>query len=112
MVFVPALIFFILILVASAVKICREYERGVVFRLGRLVLPPKGPGIFLIIPVVDRMLKISLADDTSLAVRTAVGMSAGKTIESENSGSTSRQMKQCRAANTACADYDDVVSAH
>jgi regulator of protease activity HflC (stomatin/prohibitin superfamily) len=60
MVFVPALIFFILILVASAVKICREYERGVVFRLGRLILPPKGPGLFLIIPVVDRMLKISL----------------------------------------------------
>jgi regulator of protease activity HflC (stomatin/prohibitin superfamily) len=60
MVFVPALIFFVLILVASAVKICREYERGVVFRLGRLILPPKGPGIFLIIPVVDRMLKISL----------------------------------------------------
>jgi regulator of protease activity HflC (stomatin/prohibitin superfamily) len=60
MVFIPALIFFILILVASAVKICREYERGVVFRLGRLIFPPKGPGIFLIIPIVDRMVKISL----------------------------------------------------
>ena len=60
MIFIPALIFFILILVASAVKICREYERGVVFRLGRLVLPPRGPGIFLIIPIVDRMQKISL----------------------------------------------------
>ena len=60
MIFIPALIFFILIVVASAVKVCREYERGVVFRLGRLVLPPKGPGIFLIIPVVDRMIKISL----------------------------------------------------
>jgi len=46
--------------VASAVKICREYERGVVFRLGRLILPPKGPGIFLIIPIVDRMVKIRL----------------------------------------------------
>jgi regulator of protease activity HflC (stomatin/prohibitin superfamily) len=60
MVFIAALIFFILILVASAVKICREYERGVIFRLGRLILPPKGPGIFLIIPIVDRMVKISL----------------------------------------------------
>ncbi len=60
MVFIAALIIFILIIVASAVKICREYERGVVFRLGRLILPPKGPGIFLIIPIVDRMLKISL----------------------------------------------------
>ncbi len=60
MVFISALIFFILIILASAVKICREYERGVVFRLGRLILPPKGPGIFLIIPIVDRMIKISL----------------------------------------------------
>ena len=60
MIFIPAFILFILILLASAVKICREYERGVVFRLGRLVLPPRGPGIFLIIPIVDRMLKISL----------------------------------------------------
>jgi len=41
MVFIAALIIFILILVASAVKIAREYERGVIFRLGRLVLPPK-----------------------------------------------------------------------
>ena len=59
-VFIPVVIFFILILVGSAVKICKEYERGVVFRLGRLILPPKGPGIFLIIPFVDRMQKISL----------------------------------------------------
>ena len=60
MVYISALIIFILIIVASAVKICREYERGVVFRLGRLVLPPRGPGIFVIIPIVDRMIKISL----------------------------------------------------
>jgi len=60
MVFIAALIIFILIILASAVKICREYERGVIFRLGRLILPPKGPGIFVIIPVVDRMIKISL----------------------------------------------------
>jgi regulator of protease activity HflC (stomatin/prohibitin superfamily) len=60
MLFISALIIFILIIVASAVKIAREYERGVIFRLGRLILPPKGPGIFLIIPIVDRMIKISL----------------------------------------------------
>jgi regulator of protease activity HflC (stomatin/prohibitin superfamily) len=60
MIFLPALIIFILIILASAVKVAKEYERGVVFRLGRLILPPKGPGIFLIIPVVDRMQKISL----------------------------------------------------
>jgi regulator of protease activity HflC (stomatin/prohibitin superfamily) len=47
------------ILIASAVKILREYERGVIFRLGRLVAA-KGPGIIFLIPVVDRMVKVSL----------------------------------------------------
>jgi regulator of protease activity HflC (stomatin/prohibitin superfamily) len=59
-VFLPVLILFVIIILFSAIKVAREYERGVVFRLGRLVLPPKGPGIFLIIPGIDRMLKISL----------------------------------------------------
>jgi len=44
---------------ASAVKVVQEYERGVIFRLGRLV-GAKGPGLFLIIPIVDRMVKIDL----------------------------------------------------
>ena len=57
---VVVVIIFALIILGQAVKICREYERGVVFRLGRLILPPKGPGIFLIFPMVDRMIKISL----------------------------------------------------
>jgi len=46
-------------LLSSIVKIAREYERGVVFRLGRL-LRAKGPGVILLIPIVDRMLKIDL----------------------------------------------------
>lgn len=49
----------ILIILSSAIKICREYERGVIFRLGRLI-GVKGPGIFLIIPGVDKMVKVSL----------------------------------------------------
>ncbi len=53
------LIIFLLILAASAIKILREYERGVIFRLGRLI-GAKGPGIFFIIPGVDKMLRISL----------------------------------------------------
>lgn len=53
------LIIFLFILGASAIKILREYERGVIFRLGRLI-GAKGPGIFFIIPGVDRMLRISL----------------------------------------------------
>jgi regulator of protease activity HflC (stomatin/prohibitin superfamily) len=49
----------LVIVIASSVKILREYERGVIFRLGRLV-SAKGPGIFLLIPFVDRMVKVSL----------------------------------------------------
>ncbi|MBN2412117.1 slipin family protein [candidate division KSB1 bacterium] len=48
-----------IILLTSAIKIFREYERGVVFRLGRLI-GDKGPGIFFIIPLVDRVVKVSL----------------------------------------------------
>lgn len=66
MYFHSVLTFSILILVASAVKSCREYERVLVFRLGRLVLPPKGPGIFLIIPIIDKMLKINLRSEKDL----------------------------------------------
>ncbi|HEX6329874.1 MAG TPA: slipin family protein [Actinomycetota bacterium] len=46
-------------IVVSAVRIVKEYERGVIFRLGR-VIGAKGPGLFFIIPVVDRMVKVSL----------------------------------------------------
>jgi regulator of protease activity HflC (stomatin/prohibitin superfamily) len=49
----------LLILVPMAVKIVTEYERGVIFRLGRLV-GAKGPGLFLIIPFIDRMMKVDL----------------------------------------------------
>ena len=53
------LIIFVIILAASAIKILREYERGVIFRLGRLI-GAKGPGIIFIIPGVDKLLRISL----------------------------------------------------
>jgi len=53
------LIIFLFILAASSIKILREYERGVIFRLGRLI-GAKGPGLFFIIPGVDKMLRISL----------------------------------------------------
>ena len=48
-----------LALIGSAVRVVQEYERGVIFRLGRLV-GAKGPGLFFIIPVIDRMVKIDL----------------------------------------------------
>jgi len=49
----------VLIILSQAVKILREYERGVIFRLGRLV-GAKGPGLILLIPIVDRMVRVSL----------------------------------------------------
>jgi regulator of protease activity HflC (stomatin/prohibitin superfamily) len=53
------LIIFLIIIAAAAIKILREYERGVIFRLGRLI-GAKGPGIIFIIPGVDKLLRISL----------------------------------------------------
>lgn len=50
---------FLIVILISAVKIVQEYERGVIFRLGRLQ-GPKGPGLFFIIPLVDRMVKVDL----------------------------------------------------
>lgn len=49
----------LIMLLSSAIKIVQEYERGVIFRLGRLV-GAKGPGLFFIIPIVDRMVKVDL----------------------------------------------------
>jgi len=45
---------------ASAIRILNEYERGVIFRLGRVLGSPKGPGLIILIPVIDRMVKVSL----------------------------------------------------
>jgi regulator of protease activity HflC (stomatin/prohibitin superfamily) len=46
--------------VLSAIKIVKEYERGVIFRIGRVQGGPKGPGLFILLPLVDRMVKIDL----------------------------------------------------
>jgi regulator of protease activity HflC (stomatin/prohibitin superfamily) len=50
---------FLLVILSSAIKIVQEYERGVIFRLGRLQ-GAKGPGLFFIIPIIDRMVKVDL----------------------------------------------------
>ncbi len=49
----------IVMLLASAIRVLREYERGVIFRLGRL-MGSKGPGLIFLIPLIDRMVKVSL----------------------------------------------------
>ena len=48
----------------SSIKILREYERGVIFRLGRVLSAPKGPGIILVFAPIDRMVRVSLRIDT------------------------------------------------
>jgi regulator of protease activity HflC (stomatin/prohibitin superfamily) len=56
---VIAFAFLAVVLAAASIRVLREYERAVVFRLGRLI-GQKGPGLFLLIPVIDRMVKVSL----------------------------------------------------
>jgi regulator of protease activity HflC (stomatin/prohibitin superfamily) len=56
---VVVIAFFVLIFLGSAVRVLREYERGVIFRLGRLIAQ-KGPGLILLIPVIDRMVRVDL----------------------------------------------------
>lgn len=59
--FLPAVIviFFVMILLFNMLKILREYERGVIFRLGRLI-GSKGPGLIILIPIIDKMMRIDL----------------------------------------------------
>ncbi len=61
MISTPILVVFVILglILASAVRILKEYERGVVFRLGRLI-GEKGPGLILLIPIIDKMQKVSL----------------------------------------------------
>src|SRR5215208_357989 len=57
---VAAVVVIILFLLSASIRVAREYERGVIFRLGRLHSPPKGPGLFLLIPIVDKMVRVDL----------------------------------------------------
>src|SRR5205823_5668678 len=57
---VVVVLFLLVLFLISAIKVAREYERGIIFRLGRLLPEPKGPGLFLLIPIVDRMVRVDL----------------------------------------------------
>jgi regulator of protease activity HflC (stomatin/prohibitin superfamily) len=57
-------IIIVLIYLASSIKILAEYERGVIFRLGRVLPKPKGPGLILVFAPIDRMVRVSLRIDT------------------------------------------------
>jgi len=60
LIIVAVLLLLLVLFLISAIKVAREYERGIVFRLGRLFPEPKGPGLFILIPIVDRMVKVDL----------------------------------------------------
>ena len=56
---VAVLLFLLIVIIAKSVRIVQEYERGVIFRLGRCV-GAKGPGIFFIVPIVDKIIRVNL----------------------------------------------------
>src|ERR1700704_6500747 len=60
--FVPiaVVVFLVVLFLISAIKVAREYERAIVFRLGRLFPEPRGPGLVALIPLVDRMVRVDL----------------------------------------------------
>jgi regulator of protease activity HflC (stomatin/prohibitin superfamily) len=62
--FTTIIVVIVVLYLISSVKILREYERGVIFRFGRLLSKPKGPGIILVFAPVDRMVRVSLRVDT------------------------------------------------
>jgi regulator of protease activity HflC (stomatin/prohibitin superfamily) len=54
------LVLLVVFFLYNAIKILNEYERGVIFRLGRVLGKPKGPGLIILIPIIDKMVRISL----------------------------------------------------
>ena len=62
--FTTIVVVIVILYLISSVKILREYERGVIFRFGRLLPQPKGPGIILVFAPVDRIVRVSLRVDT------------------------------------------------
>jgi regulator of protease activity HflC (stomatin/prohibitin superfamily) len=62
--FTTIIVLIVVLYLISSIKILREYERGVIFRFGRLLSHPKGPGIILVFAPVDRIVRVSLRVDT------------------------------------------------
>jgi regulator of protease activity HflC (stomatin/prohibitin superfamily) len=62
--FTTIVIIIVVLYLISSIKILREYERGVIFRLGRLLDQPKGPGIILVFAPIDRIVRVSLRVET------------------------------------------------
>ena len=62
--FTTVAVVIVILYLLSSIKVLREYERGVIFRLGRLLAQPKGPGVVLVFAPIDRMIKVALRVDT------------------------------------------------
>src|SRR2546430_7857107 len=62
--FSTIIIVIVILYLMSSIKILREYERGVIFRLGRVLSQPKGPGVILVFAPIDRIVRVSLRIDT------------------------------------------------
>jgi regulator of protease activity HflC (stomatin/prohibitin superfamily) len=62
--FTTIVIIIVVLYLLSSIKILKEYERGVIFRLGRLLDAPKGPGVILVFAPIDRIVRVSLRVDT------------------------------------------------
>ena len=75
----PVLVFVVIVMLylISSVKILAEYERGVIFRLGKLLPLPKGPGVILVFAPIDRIVRVSLRTVEHHRVRTRIGLSRG-----------------------------------
>jgi len=129
--FSPALMIvgFVVIYLLSCIKILREYERGVIFRLGRLLEKPKGPGIVFIFKPIDKMVRVSLRllaldvppqdiitkDNVSVQVNAVIYfrvMEPNKAItEVENYGFATSQMAQTTLRSVVGEhELDDLLS--
>lgn len=124
-----AVIVLILMYLASCIKVLKEYERGVIFRLGRLLSKPKGPGIIFVFKPIDKMVRVSLRlvaldvppqdvitkDNVSVQVNAVVYfrvMDANKAItEVENYGFATSQMSQTTLRSVVGGrELDDLLS--
>lgn len=122
-------IIFVAMYIINSIKILREYERGVIFRLGRILPKPKGPGIILVFAPIDRMVRVSLRlialdvppqdiitrDNVSVKVNAVVYyrvMDANKAIsEVEQYGYATSQMSQTTLRSViGQVQLDDLLS--
>lgn len=69
LIIVAILLLPLVLFLISAIKVARKYERGIFFRRGRLFPEPKSPGLFILMPIVDRMVKVDLRTVTQIPPR-------------------------------------------